>query len=947
MRINFDSDYSQKAIQSGNGINVNKSTSGDVNVEAAAFAINIGGNNTQSVYHEKQTMNDFQSAMSVDEVQMKRDYMSVMSLSMSDEDYAEMVRTGKAPEDMDVADSVTIMDDIKAALIRGGTQVAGYTDNIDKEALEEITGSIVAADQLISSMLDQDVPVNTSTVSEATDAIAMAMDVLPLADSAVKYLIDNDKAPTIMNIYQATHAGSSHSVATGAYYAQNGYLTRAAGDIDKGTLLPQIEDTIRRAGYEVNEKTTADAEWLVDQGIGLTTKTFNQLEMLEGLRNGVDSQSVINSVSIAMSAGIAAGNANLTYEESIYTQAEEYLNQINEISDEDVSNAVENGIELSLRNLKSIKSSEPKTYVEDSTPEMLHARRVLEEVRLSMSVEANRILLRSNFQIDITPMEELIDALKLAEKSFENALFPSQDSAVSAQRAAIYREVKEQLPYIPAMPAAIVGELDETGEYKFSPDKPFDLHLVYESGVIRRDAYRQAGETYEALMTAPRADMGDSIRKAFRNVDDILEDLDLDINDDNRRAVRILGYNTMEITPESIEQVREADVNLRRTLDRLTPHRVITMIREDVNPMNMTVSELNDYLDTKEGDPENKAANYARFLMQLERQQEISDLERESYIGIYRMISRIDRTDDAAIGSLLEMGTQTTFSNLLSSMRTAAKGTIDIKISDDFGGVDVLRRTPAIDEQVNAAFTENLLQMGQPVSLSNLDALNAIRHRRGEWFKTVRTASENDSELEELVVETLEDMTDADSAKSSYTNMLQAFMNTLSEEVLNQNKYIDVKMIQSSMRQISLLQGRASEEEYDFPTTIDGEATSIRLRIKHEVGAGILSISMETETLGKVAAEFDYSGNASGYIAFEQSEVKDRLETFANEIEEKLSFVPELVYAPGLNLDKYDFELGIKENNQIKANDDTESADINNTELYRIAREFIGALKKI
>ena len=42
------------------------------------------------------------------------------------------------------------------------------------------------------------------------------------------------------------------------------------------------------------------------------------------------------------------------------------------------------------------------------------------------------------------------------------------------------------------------------------------------------------------LMTAPRTDLGDSIQKAFRNVDDILNDLDMELTDDNRRAVRFL-----------------------------------------------------------------------------------------------------------------------------------------------------------------------------------------------------------------------------------------------------------------------------------------------------------------------------------------------------------------------------------------------------------------------
>lgn len=59
-------------------------------------------------------------------------------------------------------------------------------------------------------------------------------------------------------------------------------------------------------------------------------------------------------------------------------------------------------------------------------------------------------------------------------------------------------------------------------------------------------AYEEAGERYETLMTAPRSDLGDSIRKAFSNVDDILTDMSLDKTRENQRAVRILGIQQYE-----------------------------------------------------------------------------------------------------------------------------------------------------------------------------------------------------------------------------------------------------------------------------------------------------------------------------------------------------------------------------------------------------------------
>lgn len=87
---------------------------------------------------------------------------------------------------------------------------------------------------------------------------------------------------------------------------------------------------------------------------------------------------------------------------------------------------------------------------------------------------------------------------------------------------------------------------------------------AYEQGMQMKSALEKAGVQYETLMTAPRTDMGDSIQKAFRNVDDILNDLGVEATEENRRAVRILGYNGIEITEDSIIQMKAADEEVQR-----------------------------------------------------------------------------------------------------------------------------------------------------------------------------------------------------------------------------------------------------------------------------------------------------------------------------------------------------------------------------------------------
>ena len=957
MNINFEPEKNININAHSHQVQNNHSNEKTIASEtmASAFALSVGNNNMSfgNQLDRPEGMDEWDSKMAATDVQMKQDYMSVMSLSMSDEDYKELVRTGEVPRDMDATDAVTILDDIKAAVIKGGTQVAGFTDDIDMEALKEITGSVVSAESLVSNLQEQDVSINPKNVKAAVEAIELALGVLPIADDTVQYMLENKQAPTIDNLYMASHS----KLMNGA-----GYKGSSMTEDQMNALMPQIENLVNKSGIENNESALADAKWMVERNIPLTLNNLYRLEDLRSLQQNVSIEAIEKSVAIAMSAGIPAGEANLSYSESIYTQAELYDDELTTISDQVADAVVDKGLELNIRNLVQenarISSEEQlKTQAvnkeakeNDLSIEQIHARRVLEEVRITMTVQANRMLLRNNFYIDITPMEELVDALKQAESSLAKMLFPNDSDEVALGKAHEYQQAKQELATIPSLPVSILSGKGEAGEFAFASSKSFTLHQVYETGSVRRELYIQASQSYEAIMTAPRSDMGDSIRKAFRNVDAILEDMQLDISDQNQRAVRILGYNQIEITEQNIEMVKAADGALRRALDRLSPGRVLGMIRENVNPLNMSVDELNNYLDGKEDEPQRQAENYARFLMQLERQDEITELERDSYIGIYRMIAKLDKSDDAAIGRLVEMGQTTSFASLLQAMRSMQHAPMDYQIGDEFGGIEGARVSPAIDDQINAAFIENLLSTGAPVSFSNLEAMEALRSNRGDWFKPLKDKENENTEsslVESAVDSLLDKMIDADSVSEAYESMLDSFESAMSDMVLDMDSILDVRAMQNSMKQISVLRGLSRNETYEVPVTIAGESTSIRLTMKREAGAGQLQIAMESETTGRIAAQFDFRGTASGYVAYENADSYESLSLVVASISEELSFAPELIKVDRLDLDKYGM-LGIsKENTEGSIKNEGQSADISNTELYRISKLFIEAVRSL
>ena len=143
---------------------------------------------------------------------------------------------------------------------------------------------------------------------------------------------------------------------------------------------------------------------------------------------------------------------------------------------------------------------------------------------------------------------------------------------------------------LPGLPVSVLGPYSL--KQKVSQETVAEFHS---EGKALQTAYTEANERYETLMTAPRRDLGDSIRKAFSNVDDILTDMSLDKTPENQRSVRILAYNRMEITAENIERVKEADKQVTAVIEKLTPKNVLQMIRDGVNPLEKTFGELESY----------------------------------------------------------------------------------------------------------------------------------------------------------------------------------------------------------------------------------------------------------------------------------------------------------------------------------------------------------------
>lgn len=941
MRITFD-EHTRNVDRTTNEYGRNRTRE---TKRSDCFALDISGMVMDNTVYDVQgrTAGDVMREASAIDADVLCDYMTVMSNSVSEEDFARLQKEGCSPMNTDVKEVVTIVDKIKAELAKAGVEVIGYTDTLDMDTLTEIAGSESYARAIEKAFREADVPLTEQNVTNAVTAMQKAKELSAPSEGAEKYMVDNQSEPTIDDLYLAEFSGADRNYRhSKGYYREetSGYYAKRADTADMESLRMQVERILEREGIEVTKENLKNAEFLIQNGIPLTGRNMELLTQIRNTELPVEEGKVWKAVAAALAEGKTAGKANLYDSTSVYEKAA----------------AADDSVDALL--LEAKESGNLTRY------------RQLQEIRLMMTVEANVKLLKSGFSIDTGNLEALVEALKNLEQQQAQQLFGTSENPISDYN--LYKETVAKTEKIPYLPVDIVGmaagRLAEVG-----------VDFLYNEGLALQKTYREAERSYEALMTAPRRDMGDNIQTAFRNVDDILESLGLEPTEDNRRAVRILGYNSTEITDENIQKVKTADRAIQRVMEKFTPSKVLGMIRDKMNPLETSLSEIESYLDNSES-YEEEAEKYSRYLYHLEQSGNITPREKESYIGIYRMLRQIEKTDGAVVGQLLESGAQITFANLLGAVRSSRLKGMDVSVGDTFGGLEALNaRGISITEQIAAGYTKGLTdeltkgtessgydrerlqemrmlgeverstvhtleQLELPVTADYLLAASSMGEERGNGIRKLwqkRFAAGELPEAMEHINQWEEGMTDSESARETYCSYMEQ-LQSMAEELTftSADTAIDVREMQLIHKQLHIAGAAAANEEYDIPVLVEDEMTTIHLTLRHDANeSGRVSVTMENEKYGKISASFILQEQkVSGFMTAETQKTQEVLQQtarlFAKQAQES-----------GLDVEELPVLIGSRTGETSEISGQPGDKKESTSDLYQVARTFIRSLK--
>lgn len=562
------------------------------------------------------------------------------------------------------------------------------------EELRDLTNYYGADKELIKKLENANIPITESNVLKLSSTWEMAKGAIDLSDEATAYIVKNGLKPTIENIYKAKYS---------ANFGDKKEITDKEWDKLKG----QVKNALVTSGLEDSEENIENGRWLIENQLPVNTKSLWMLADLNKIKQTINAAMVYEKGIEGIAGGQSPEAASLSVINN--DRIANVLSTFEDVSEEVIhkvliKESTNPQFQINYINIREIQKDanlkalefDEKT-VEDLDIKTITVRRQLEEIRLRLTTEAGSKLIKNGLSIETASLTRIIDELKAVEDSYYSNLLKEGNVTINEINTDLIKSSLLGMEELKSAPNYILGAT-------LTQRNITTVHELLEAG---RDFKAKIAENaYESLMTTPRSDLGDSIKKAFSNVGNILRDINLDNNEANERAVRILGYNHMEINSETIDQVKVYDAQVNHMLKNFHPAVAIEMIREGLNPLEMTVPQINQKLDTlKEELGITEEERFSKFLWKLDKNKSISESERNSFIGIYRLLNTIEKTDGAALGAVINAGQEVSMKSLLTAVQSKKNKNMDYAIDNTFGALnEYIAKNDSISSQINSAF---------------------------------------------------------------------------------------------------------------------------------------------------------------------------------------------------------------------------------------------------
>ncbi len=655
--------------------------------------------------------------------------------------------------------------------------------------------------------------VNPSTQPAAKGLLKKLDDIGQLSHESIAKLIKDEKPLTIENIYKAKYS----AVASDATMPED----------TLESLLPEIQKAMEREKIDITPENLAISKFLAKNELPINAENIKKVKLLRDLNNSIDKQELLNNALTLMQDGSDPLGAVIAppYENQhdLYIEYENIINDLQDITPEHINLLNRNNIEVTIKNLQSVlrnrriepPKNEQKTSIADIEASSITHRRQLAEIQLKLNFQAAVRLADKNIRIDTMPLQQVVENLRALEsEKYAQALEAFEAPATPQnieQMSDVFRHIYN---FVPTSLSVITGVANQT--------IPFTVEAV---------GAANAAALYES-QTVPNPKYGDSMSKVQDQFAPLLESLGIEPTEANIRAAEILTKNNMEINPENLAQIKLIDTKINDVYERLNPYIAADMIKNGLNPSEMNIDEVIEYINNfSETFGDNTADKIAKYIKQMDDSKTVTKQERDSVLAIYRMLNQIQKDGASAVGAAYKADMPLTLGNLLEAAKIMQKSKgrayMDTVVSDESG---------AAERRINSADTiKEILQKTATRTYDEYMLRAFSNYANGETLGVLV----RNGDFEELSVETA-----AEKIKEIYNDLSKTAdtEKLASTDAITQNvvRFMQENQIPYTLNNIDAVKQLIKEEGY-----WSKEPSHLRERIK-QVGLTIDSAVMDT-----------------------------------------------------------------------------------------------------
>lgn len=872
------------------------------------------------------------------QAEVLQDNMKAICNKMDMGELVAMDEEGVDVNDTEVERIVTVGEQIRIKLAAAGNEHV-YTGDLSEEDAEAVLGS--GAAYLIGDKLAQyNYPVTEDNVEEIAGALSEAETLKTPDVNAKAYLMKNGLAPTIENLYMAEHAGN--------YDSTKNAMSREQWQ----GLLPQIEGMLADAGLEADEESLAEIKELLDSGVGITPDSLKDYksileaqEMIEGLHSGNEDEAaacreaLVDKITATMVDRGSAKSVNLSDEPVDWQKAKEAMRILDSVTKEALAGFAEGVEEGSyspdLEGLGAAEEAVPAqadenilsnpldTYdIPEDIREVRSVRQLL-ELRLMMTFEAAYILEKNGIEVNTEELSRLVEELRNIEAG---AASVREDKAEIDSLSG----TMQTLNNLRSAPCDVFGEAAQW--------RQVTLEELKDRALLIQKEYEEAGRAYETMATQIRPDLGDRVSQAVAaSTDNVLKELDLDDTEENRRAVRILAYNDMEITMERLERVKEIDRDMNSLFEKMTPDIALDMLREGVDIMGSEISGLNEEVKRRREEKDTLVTQkFSEYLYSLDKKGEITGEDREKYMALYTIVTKLTKDKGNAAGQLVNQGNAATLGNLVTAYMTRNGAGVDVSVSEEgqSGGgrgrehnnakltyyKELLSQLGEMSEEAVTLVTDN----GLLHTVHNLSAAGALYEDNACVYKDMKKA-----EVEASLDRFLQAMDEKDGLLECYTELNEQ----IRELIKGSSGQEQIGLLRRLGNGMALLGSMSKHNTFYIPYDKENGVSAIRLSVTENTEeAGSFTVDMESVTYGHVQVNAKAEGdNFTAYVLAED----------AAPMEEVLSRITELLKGRGFSSVK----LSLGETREFPKFHGGQSGRVETKKLFAAAKVFVENLR--